>query len=146
MQTKTCTTCKVGKPTTEFHKKKDGKYGVDSQCKECRREYLREHRQRLEVRERKRKYMIEYRQRPEIRERDRERLRAARGMGIDCTSHLEITAKYATRSGTPWSDAEVKFLMASDLPLVDIALELGRSYQSVQMKLDKMRKKLESQQ
>ena len=160
MQTKTCTKCKVEKPLTEFHKAKNGKYGAVSRCSACVSEYQREHRSRPEVRERnrnqyreyrseyfqrpevrehRREYMREYNQRPEVRERDRERLRDARGMGLDYTSHLEIPAKYATRSGTPWSDAEVKFLTTSDLPLVDIALELGRSYQSVQMKLDKMR-------
>jgi hypothetical protein len=40
-QTKVCTTCKVEKVITEFHKEKNGKYGVKSKCKECFYEYKR---------------------------------------------------------------------------------------------------------
>ena len=36
--TKVCTTCKVSKPISEFHKQKAGKYGVCSQCKVCEKE------------------------------------------------------------------------------------------------------------
>ena len=171
MQTRTCTKCGEEKELTEYHKNKNGKFGVTSQCTVC----LRKYRQRPEVKERRRKYQRKYRQRPEarrylreykqrpqtrernrtyrqdpdrfeqIRKRDREDKRLRRELGIEATRHIEIAAKHATRSGL-WSDAEVKFLMTSELPLVDIALELGRTYGSVQTKRYEMRKKLESQQ
>ena len=40
-QTKVCTTCKKAKELSEFHKEKNGKYGVKSKCKECFYEYKR---------------------------------------------------------------------------------------------------------
>jgi hypothetical protein len=41
--TKVCTTCKVEKPISEFHKKKCAKSGVQSKCKVCRKEYDRQY-------------------------------------------------------------------------------------------------------
>lgn len=162
MQTKTCTKCGIEKATTEFHKDKKGKYGVHNRCKECKREYLqqpevkrhtskyhreylREYQQRPEVKERRLEREREYRQNPDIRnrirKRDREDKRKLREMGILSNQHVEIAKKHATRSGR-WSDAEIEFLMSSELPLVDIALELGRTYPSVQLKRVKVRKLL----
>ena len=34
-QTKACTTCQEEKVISEFHKEKNGKYGVKSKCKDC---------------------------------------------------------------------------------------------------------------
>ena len=39
MEVKICTKCKVELPIDEFHKLKRGKYGVRSICKECRKKY-----------------------------------------------------------------------------------------------------------
>ena len=39
METKTCSRCGITKETTQYFKKKSGKYGVDGQCKCCRMEY-----------------------------------------------------------------------------------------------------------
>jgi hypothetical protein len=93
--------------------------------------------------------MSEYVKHPYVldrkREREREAKRKLRAMGVLSNQYFEIAKKYATRSGR-WSDAEIEFLMSSELPLVDIALELGRTYNSVQQKRHEMRKKLESQQ
>ena len=187
MQTKTCTKCGEEKALTEFHKKKTGKYGVTSQCKECIREidreynrrpevkkrekarsispkrqaYRREYNQRPEVKARSRKrsmsperreYMREYNQRPEVKERKLEYSRSPHGrernsengksayrMGLKSNRHVEIADKHANRSGK-WSDSEIKFLMDSDLLLTDIALKLGRSYQSVRSKRQRLRK------
>jgi 5-methylcytosine-specific restriction endonuclease McrA len=36
---KTCTKCGIAKPFTEFHKSKDGRYGLQSYCKNCKSEY-----------------------------------------------------------------------------------------------------------
>jgi 5-methylcytosine-specific restriction endonuclease McrA len=38
---KICSKCTKAKPLSEFHKKKDGKYGVQPKCKECVLEYAR---------------------------------------------------------------------------------------------------------
>ncbi len=159
---KECTKCGEEKALTEFYKEKDGKYGVKSRCKECISELVREYRLRPEIRERKREhlrrpevqernreYQSKYRQCSYVldrkRKRDREDARLRKELGLVSNKHFEVTKKYATRKGS-WSDAEVKFLMTSDLPLVDIALELGRTYQSVYSKRLKVRKKLEAQQ
>lgn len=122
---------------------------------EQNRIFMREYSQRPEVKEKRREYL----QRPEVqsrykalsesparREYGREYMRRKREMGIKSTTqYIEITEKYATRSGK-WSDAEVQFLMSSELSLVDIAMELGRTYRSVELKRWKVRKKLEAQQ
>lgn len=175
MQTKTCTKCGEEKALTEFSKHQTGKYGVNSRCKVCARKYDRELYRRPENRERKnagnRIFMREYSQRPEVKARgkeyfnrpdvkarlreykrrpermeyNRKRAKEARAMGLASNKHVEVTKKCATRSGL-WSDAEVQFLMASELSLVDIALELGRTYYSVHLKRSRLRKKLEAQQ
>ena len=170
MQTKTCTKCGEEKELTEFHKDKDGKYGVKSRCKECirglvreylrrpevrerkrdhlrrpevqerYREYQRKYRQRPEIKEHNREYRREYRQRPEVKEYRREYDKAIEELGIPRTRRGgKIANKHATRSGA-WSDAEIEFLMSSDLPLADIALELGRTYNSVYLKRARLRK------
>ena len=169
MQTKTCTKCGEEKPVTEYHKQKRGKYGVTSKCKVCISEIDREYRSRPEFQEKNREYQRKYRQRPESRryvreyrqrpqtrernrayrqdpdrleqkrKRERENYRLRKELGLISNKYVEVTEKYATRKGR-WSDAEVKFLMTSDLPLTDIALELGRSYRSVYVKRSKMRK------
>lgn len=38
---KACTKCKVEKDESEFWKKKRGKNGLDAQCKDCNREYVK---------------------------------------------------------------------------------------------------------
>ena len=171
MQTKTCTKCGEEKALTEFYKYKRGKYGVTSRCKVCIYAYVQEYERRPEVRERKLEYQREYRRRPEVRELQREyrrrpevrakkreyrnrpeqreyelKLKKERyAMGLDSRKHIEVPNKQATRSGDPWSDAEMKFLMSSDLPLTDIALELGRTYHSVKRKRQLLRKLQDSQ-
>ena len=161
MQTKTCTKCGEEKALTEYHKQKLGKYGVTSRCKGCaseiarerhreyyqrpeirkhKREYRREYNQRPEVKEHTREYQLEYRQRPGVKERMREYEKGRKELGIPPTLRGgKIANKHATRSGA-WSDAEIEFLMSSELPLADIALELGRTYNSVYLKRTRLRK------
>lgn len=123
-------------------------YRSRPEIREYHREYQREYQRRPEIRERNRKRRHELMQRPEVKESERlryqireqspERLEYKREirkkrkeMGLVYESKgIEIAKKHATRKGR-WSDAEVKFLMTSELPLVDIALELGRTYSSV---------------
>ncbi|WP_300908340.1 hypothetical protein [Corynebacterium stationis] len=128
-------------------------YQREYQCKYRQRpeyrSYIREYRQRPQTRERTRERNRAYRQDPDRleqeRKRDREDKRLRKELGLVSNRHVEITQKYATRKGR-WSDAEVKFLMSSELSLVNIALELGRTYTSVRGKRYEMRKKLEAQQ
>ena len=44
MTTKVCTKCGVEKPLGEYNKKKRGKHGVESQCRDCRKQYGRQYR------------------------------------------------------------------------------------------------------
>lgn len=166
---KGCTKCGEEKALTEFHKDKSKKFGVASTCKVCKAEWLRNHPRKKEIdenkrkraceryrnpkirqqiRERKRKYdqtpeakakQRERNKTPHYKEKARERYRLSREMGTFVDKSYELSKKYTTRNNAPWSDAEIKFLMSSDLRLVDIALELGRSYGSVQKKRNSMR-------
>ena len=154
MQTKTCTKCGEEKALTEYHKHKSGKYGVQSKCKRCVKEYMHEYSRRPEVLERQYNYdrspeKVEklrlYEKLPERREMKREYNRKSWELGLRRDRHREIVGKYATRKGDLWSDAEIEFLMSSDLPLIDIALELGRAYNAVHLKRTKLRKLQDSQ-
>ena len=129
-------------------------YNRKPEVMERKREHMREYSQRPEIKARSKEYFNrpdvkarkrEYVRRPEWQEYSRKATREARAMGLVSNKHVEVTEKYATRKGR-WSDAEVQFLMTSELPLVDIALELGRTYKSVHSKRHEMRKKIEAQQ
>lgn len=126
----------------EAERKRKREYQQRSDVKERRREYLKEYQKRPEVKERRLEYDREYKQNPDIRnrlrKRDRENKRKLRAMGLVSSQHISITEKYATLNGERWTDAEVELLMSSDLPLVDIALELGRTYPSVQLKRNRL--------
>jgi len=39
MYKKVCNSCKINKPSTEYHKRTISPDGLDSQCKECRKKY-----------------------------------------------------------------------------------------------------------
>ena len=149
MQTKTCTKCGEEKPLTEYSKRKSGTCMLQSKCKRCVKEYMHEYSRRPEVRERQYNYdrrpeKVEkrrlYEKLPERRKMKREYNRQSWELGLKRHRRREIVDKYATRKGDPWSDAEVQFLMSSELPLADIALELGRTYNSVYLKRTRLRK------
>lgn len=53
----------------------------------------------------------------------------------------EITTKYATRRGEPWSEAEDAYLAASTDRIVDDALSLKRTYESVKKRIAHLRKR-----
>ena len=44
---KKCAKCGKLKPISEFHKNKDGKYGVGSRCKECKNEYYENNKEKI---------------------------------------------------------------------------------------------------
>ena len=85
MKTKVCTKCKVEKELSEFHKQKNGKYGVKGQCKVCinqqnrerKKEYYEQNREQIiqkrkEYYQQKREEILEkqreYNQRPEVKQ------------------------------------------------------------------------------
>ena len=43
MTTKICTKCLIDKPFSSFSKSKTGKFGLQYQCKDCKREYAQKH-------------------------------------------------------------------------------------------------------
>lgn len=62
MMTKACTKCGRELPLTEFHADKRRKHGVGSECRDCKRQYRQENKDRLlvaqyERRRRKRKQL-----------------------------------------------------------------------------------------
>jgi hypothetical protein len=60
MLQKTCAICKEEKPITEFSPDKRGLYGVVSQCKKCRREYMANKRANQSYLEQEREKAREY--------------------------------------------------------------------------------------
>lgn len=54
-----CTKCKQVLPLESFKDMKKGKYGKDSACRECRKAYMREYRQRPEVKKHNQSYFAE---------------------------------------------------------------------------------------
>ena len=76
MDTKICTKCKVQKSVSDFSKDKAKKDGLFSNCKECRKEYVRLNKDKAGSccskeyqRQYQREHGKEYRARPEIQER-----------------------------------------------------------------------------
>lgn len=129
-------------------------YNRKPEVMERKRDHTRKYSQRPEIKARRKEYFNrpdvkarqrEYKRRPERREYELKLKKERYAMGLDARKHVEVPTKHATRSGL-WSDAEVQFLMTSELSLVDIALELGRTYHSVHLKRARLRKKLEAQQ
>jgi hypothetical protein len=59
MKTKICTKCGIKKEISEFHKLKNGKFGVHSTCKSCRNQYMKDYQK--ENKEQIKKYMKEHR-------------------------------------------------------------------------------------
>ena len=129
------------RPEVKEHMRKYRReYNQRPEIRKHKREYRREYNHRPEVKEHTREYQLEYRQRPGVKERMREYEKGRKELGIPPTLRGgKIANKHATRSGA-WSDAEIEFLMSSELPLADIALELGRTYNSVYLKRTRLRK------
>ena len=44
---KTCTKCRIEKDVSEFHKQKNGKYGVRGDCKDCVKKYYKENKEKI---------------------------------------------------------------------------------------------------
>ncbi|WP_066584058.1 hypothetical protein [Corynebacterium provencense] len=151
--TKRCTKCGETKSATGFHRSRSKRDGLYPWCKECTRAYGRAYWEahREERLAKKRAYYEAHREernaydraydeahREEKRAYDRERKALLGDLHRD--RRQEITRKYATRSGR-WSEAEDRYLATSTDRVVDDALALGRTYQSVQYHLRLLRKR-----
>jgi len=71
--TRKCTTCELEKEFAEFDKHKNGKFGLRSTCRLCKREAGRIYRELNKNQIKERGFL--YRQRPEAKEKSRERTR-----------------------------------------------------------------------
>lgn len=129
---KTCTKCGETKSADGFARDRSRRDGLAPQCKECRRAYNEAHRE--EIRARNRAYYEAHREEMRAYSRDRRAL-----LGNPTNERWqEITAKHATRRGR-WSEAEEAYLAASTNRAVDDALELKRTYRSVQSRIRTLR-------
>ena len=156
--TKRCTKCGETKSVDRFGRDRSKRDGMTSHCKECHRAYYEAYREERNAKQRayneahreqisaqKRAYYEAHREeRRAYREDHREELRA---YGRDYKALLgnqamerwqEITAKHATSRGR-WSEAEDAYLTASTDRVVDDALELKRTYNSVSHRIDRLR-------
>jgi hypothetical protein len=61
MTTKPCTECKITKPFSEFSKHPKGKFGLQSKCKQCHKEYKQQHYAKPEAFKDRREYYRGYR-------------------------------------------------------------------------------------
>ena len=149
---KECTKCWSFKPLVEFHRDKSRSDGRRSECKAChyawererledpgvkarRRAYQQEHAARYysrpEVRSRISSYVKERASNPAYRERKKEYRREYYEMVGEGTRLQTLAMERATRGHARWSKDEDNRLLSHKGAVIDIALELGRSYQSV---------------
>lgn len=162
MTEKKCTQCGEVKPLEAFDKDKNGPGGRTSRCKDCRRAYYEAHREetiarrrayreahREELAAKQRAFYKEHREElvarkrafyKEHREEELKRYRERREMlgNAYIDRYQRVTKKYATRSGR-WSEAEDSYLIASADRIVDDALALKRTFQSVKNRIRNLR-------
>ncbi len=144
---KRCTKCGETKSMDGFSRDRSRCDGLQSRCKECFRDYHEDHREEQNARRRAHHedhWEEESAKRRAHREAHREEERAyyrERNAMLGDTRHnrwQEITRKHATRSGR-WSEAEDNYLATSTERIVDDALALGRTFNSVNCRIRDLR-------
>ena len=154
MQSKRCYACREVKPVEWFNRNRSRKDGRDSRCRECCRAYRKANREKIADRERA------YREanRELISEQKRAYYEANRGKLVEYQrayreANRELIEKradkrrqaasqeVATRAGESWSEHEDKIIITSDAPLLDVAIQLGRTYKSVTRRRECLRRK-----
>ena len=127
---KRCNMCGETKSEVEFSRKMDTSDGLSLRCRRCAREVDRRYyEENLEkVRERFRRY------RKENREANLKRTQQYR------EGERRVSKKYATKSG-PYSPEEDLVVMRTDMTILEIAIALGRTYNSVAGRRATLRKK-----
>lgn len=168
MQSKRCSKCGVTKTLAEFWRDRTRIDGMRAQCKKCTRAYNRAYYdERREERrayyedhlEARRAYQLAYREahREELlaykrayREEHREERRAYRekhNAEINAqnrkwqTEARKASREVATRNGEPWTAAEDHVVLTSEGTMLEIAIELGRTIDSVHGRRKLLRRK-----
>lgn len=167
MTTKKCTTCGETKPTDQFNKNRTKRDGLKSRCRTCLNAYNRAYREAN--RDRTNSYGRAYREanrdkenarvraykekhREELaaynrayyeanRDRENARSRARRAlMGRPEQDRVRaITARYATRSGEPWTPEEDRYILTGPGTYIDKALQLSRTHSAVAVRANRLR-------
>ena len=157
MSGKRCSGCGEVKGVESFSRDRSRKDGLQPRCKACVRRYYEENREailesnrryreenREAERERNRRYREENREairdhfrryREENREAIRDYYRRYR------EENRDMTRETATRNGEPYTPAEDAHILTSDEPVAVIAVELGRTWSSVNKRRNILRKK-----
>lgn len=127
---KRCNMCGETKSEVEFSRKRDNSDGLNSRCRECASEaYRRYSEENPEInRERQRRY--QERNPGAAREASRLANRESR----------QIARKYASKLGR-YSLEEDLVVMRTDMTILEIAIALGRTYNSVGSRRRYLRKK-----
>lgn len=156
MSGKRCTGCGEVKGVESFSRDRSRKDGLQPRCKTCKRRHYEENREAVLERQhryreknheavlgRQRRYYeenreaaLEYHRR--YREENREAIleRKRRNRAENC----DMTRESATRAGEPYTPAEDAHILTSDDPVAVIAVELGRTLNSVNGRRRKLRK------
>lgn len=147
MPSKRCSKCGETKTLAEFHRNRTG---LRADCKECSRAYQRAYREshREEIRARDRAYARAY------NEAHREERRACKRAYYEAykeerntqirkrkTEVWKTSREVANRNGEPWTPAEDHVVLTSEGTELDIAIELGRTTNSVGRRRRKLRSK-----
>lgn len=157
---KTCTKCGETKPLDGFHRDKTGAGGRRPDCKECVREYTHRYLEenRDKERERTRRYheenrdkRLEYARR--YREENRDKMLDYKrryyednrdilnqGSKISQVQNTRTSNLLASKKGVPYSPEEDALILADNgMTIYQKAIELGRTYQSVGMRKQRLR-------
>lgn len=136
---KRCSRCGETKPVDGFHRNRSQRDGLGSWCKECHRAYNEAHREKRNACHRA--YREAHREKRNAYSRSYSRDRKALLGEPTMERWQEITTKHATRHREPWSEAEDAYLAASTDRMVDDALALKRTFQSVTHRLCHLRRR-----
>ena len=141
MSGKRCSGCGKVKGVEAFSRCRSRKDGLQSRCKSCERRYREDNHEA--ILECHRRYHAENREaildrqrhyREVNREAELERKRR------DREANRDMARETATRTGEPYTPAEDAHILTSDEPDVVIAVELGRTLDSVNTRRKRLRK------
>lgn len=164
MTTKTCTKCGVVKPLDEYGRNKSKRGGRQTECKTCAAERQRRYREENLEREAENTRRYREKHREEIAERHRRWREANREELAEKDrryreENLEVVAERGRRRheeyrelsramatvprGTRWSSEEDALIMADNgMTMFQKAIELGRTYASVNNRRYELRARL----
>lgn len=146
MTSKTCSRCKEVKPVSEFHKRKNRKSGLRSQCKKCINAANRRYREanKEKVRERTRRWSESNKEKvaeKTRRYRENNRNQLSRKAVKRNRERNDRSLEFAHRQGLPWEDWEDEFVFADNgLTCYQKAVNLGRAYRSIIYRRSRLRK------